>query len=439
MGAPRRCVLSEVRARMTWSEEARAALQARLFAQNQFAVKLGLDAMREALARSGNPERHSPAALVAGTNGKGTCAACLHGILVAHGEVSGLYTSPHLSRLAERFRVQGRAIDDERLWDELERVLIEHGDGPHRLTFFELTTLMAARLFCAAGTTCDVYEIGLGGRLDAVNAIEPAVSIITTIGYDHQQYLGESLTEIAGEKAGIVRPGVPVIIGAQEYDEALDALRARVGAQGVYEGEDFGVDEAGIWDRHGRYAWAADVQLAPLQRRHAAAAWLAARVLLGARFDAARAMAGIEAVRWPGRLQRLEWSGARFLLDAAHNRDGARALFEALVASGERVGAVVCGGMGDKALDQMFAPLDGLGAPVYGALIANPRAADAARLGAVIPAAVYRGAGPTRWALEQAVQVTGNGLVLVYGSIYLLGEVFEVMGRGEEPGRVLAL
>lgn len=429
---------------MMMSAEERAALQARLFSQNQFAMKLGLDAMRAAFEREGDPQRHAPAALIAGTNGKGTTAACLHALLVAHGERSGLYTSPHLSRLGERFRVQGRPVSDDVMWAMVARVMAEYADGPHRLTFFELTTLIAALLFEQERTTLDVYEIGLGGRLDAVNAIEPAVSIITTIGYDHQQYLGDTLTAITNEKCGILRDGVPAIIGPQEYNEASSAFHARLGDGALYYGRHFWASDEGIRvDGEPVIAWGAGVGLAASQRRHAATAWMGARQLLGARFDAGRAMAGLEAVRWPGRMQALEAEvggvRGRFLLDAAHNLDGVRMLFEQIGASGRRVGAVVCGGMADKALEQMFEPLGALGAPVFGVLIGNARAADRARLEAAIPSGALRSCGAAGAQLAAAAAACSEGEeVLVYGSIYLLGECFEALGMGDAPGAVLS-
>jgi dihydrofolate synthase / folylpolyglutamate synthase len=422
------------------SEQDRAALTARLFAQNQFAMKLGLDAMRAAFAREQRPERHAPAALIAGTNGKGTTAVCLHAILVAHGERSGLYTSPHLVRLGERFRVDGRPVADEALWPCVARVMAEYGDGEHRLTFFELTTLIAALLFREQETTLDVYEIGLGGRLDAVNAIEPALSVITTIGYDHQQYLGETLGEIAGEKAGILRAGVPVVVGSQEYEEAAQALAELVGEGGLVYGRDFEACEEGIREGEVVSEWEESVRLSTLQRRHAATAWVAARVMLGARFDAQAAMGGLARVRWPGRLQEVlvAGGGGRLLLDAAHNLDGVRALFEHIESRGVRVGAVVCGGMADKALEQMFAPLGELGAPVFGALIQNARAASAERLSSALPAGLLVRCARAEAALVEALGRCGEGeVVLVYGSIYLLGECFEALGMGEVVGEVL--
>ncbi|MFB6374426.1 MAG: folylpolyglutamate synthase/dihydrofolate synthase family protein, partial [Bradymonadaceae bacterium] len=196
-----------------------------LSAEAKFGVELGLESMRRALAAEGHPERASTAVLVAGTNGKGGTAAYISGLLQAHGRRVGLYTSPHLIDPAERFRVDGRPLARERIVHHAAPILEAYGgEGDPALTYFELTTLIATRLFDAMDVDVAVYEVGLGGRLDAVNAIEPSVSAITCIDTDHTAYLGDNLADIAREKCGIARPGRPLIVGRQTHREVYEVF-----------------------------------------------------------------------------------------------------------------------------------------------------------------------------------------------------------------------
>ncbi|MFU8807078.1 MAG: bifunctional folylpolyglutamate synthase/dihydrofolate synthase, partial [Bradymonadaceae bacterium] len=321
---------------------------ARLYGQNQFAIKLGLDTIRTALLEEGSPERRAPAILVAGTNGKGSTSAYLGAILQAHGLMVGLYTSPHLVDLRERFRIGGRPVSEALAFEVGGDVLSRYATPTSRrgaLTFFELTTLMAAMIFSRASVDVAIYEVGLGGRLDAVNGIEPALSVVTTIDLDHQQYLGDTLEAIASEKCGIFRETAPAIVGFQTHRSALEICRERAPHEVEVAGEDFDEGDLGGAIEH-----------APqVMRKNAAAAYAAARRYLGPDFDAIRAKEGLESARWPGRLDVRELNVAgcgrrRFLLDAAHNPAGVTALMEFIEAREIPIGAVVCGAMKDKAL-----------------------------------------------------------------------------------------
>ncbi|TXD37791.1 bifunctional folylpolyglutamate synthase/dihydrofolate synthase [Lujinxingia vulgaris] len=406
------------------------ALKQRLFEQNRFTIKLGLERMRAALEAEGHPERCAPAIVVAGTNGKGTVASSLSAILGAHGLRVGLYTSPHLVGFEERFRVGGVPLTPAQVMPVLEDVYARYGDVSHvgedALTFFELTTLMAARLFEAQRVDVAIYEVGLGGRLDAVNAIEPALSIITTIDRDHEAYLGDTLEAIAGEKAGVMRAGVPVVIGEQEHSEAFEVLWARAS-----EGSRYAPTLA--WDA-GQVTHEGRSRVA---RRHHVTARCAAQVFLGEAYNENVAQRGLERWQWPGRMERRRIVGSDgrvndLLLDAAHNPAGIAALRSELGAgSTGEVGAVVWGALEDKKQEGLEALLSELGVGVWAVRIATPRALDEAGLRARVPELHLRGVGDAGWCLREAMASCKAGkTVLCFGSIYLLGELYEALGLG---------
>lgn len=425
-----------------------AAFCERLFAQNQFAIKLGLENMRHALSLESERlgaclQGSHPAILIAGTNGKGSTAAYIGAILQSHGLRVGLYTSPHLVDFRERFRVDGRLLPEdqvERIGREvLERYGNVEGDNPC-LTFFELTTLMAVRLFHENGADVGVYEIGLGGRLDAVNVLEPSVSVITGIDFDHEQYLGTTIEAIAGEKCGIFRPQGRAVVGFQEHELAMRAIEARAAADTLFYGRDFSVMD----EIRGQSFQEILGSVSEVTLHNARTAFEASRSYLQGAFDEGKAIRGLQRMRWPGRL---DWRGVqvgvgrgepvsvRFLLDAAHNEASVRALFAYLERADIVPGAVVVGAMADKALGLMFERLGGLGWPVFGVEIDNSRAADGAQLQAAVNAdEIWRGAGTCGWALEAASREVGESgrPVLVFGSIYLLGEFFSQAGISAE-------
>lgn len=407
-------------------------LKQRLFEQNRFTIKLGLDRMRAALEAEGHPERRAPAIVVAGTNGKGTVASSLSAILGAHGLKVGLYTSPHLVDFEERFRVSGEPLRPAQVLPVLEQVYAGYGDvkrvGDDALTFFELTTLMAARLFAESRVDVAIYEVGLGGRLDAVNAIEPALSIMTTIDRDHETYLGDSLEEIAGEKAGVMRPGVPVVIGEQEHGEAFEVLWERASSSPRFApGGAEGVSEAA----RSRVA-----------TRHHVTARCAAKVFLGERYSEEAADRGLGRWSWPGRMERREMVGAegstrQLVLDAAHNPAGIAAV-QAELASGSfgNVGAVVWGALEDKKQEGLKELLSELGVGVWAAVISSPRALKEEGLRGLVPPEQLRGVGSAAWCLREAAAACGEeDVVLCFGSIYLLGELYEALGLRAEDIR----
>ncbi|MFW6175939.1 MAG: bifunctional folylpolyglutamate synthase/dihydrofolate synthase, partial [Acidobacteriota bacterium] len=201
----------------------------------RFGTRLGLERIRALLAGLGDPQDGVPTVLVAGTNGKGTVAALLASFGVAGRYRTGLYTSPHLETPEERLRLDGAAIDPERLGELLERVLAAAGRLDEPPTYFEAITAAAVLWFAEEKVELAILEVGLGGRFDATNAVEPSLGVITAVGLDHREHLGDTLEEVAREKAGILRTGVPVVTagGAPEVVRALEAEASRVGAERI--------------------------------------------------------------------------------------------------------------------------------------------------------------------------------------------------------------
>jgi dihydrofolate synthase/folylpolyglutamate synthase len=313
---------------------------ARIYARIPLGMRLGLEPMREACARSGHPERAFAVVHVAGTNGKGSVCAMVEAIARAHGLRTGLYTSPHLCRFAERIRVGGQPVDDATLDAHLARAL----DLGPELSFFETATLAAFLAFREARVDLAVLEVGIGGRLDATNVIPaPRAAAITRIALDHTDRLGPTLADIAREKAGIAKPGVEIVLGAMapEVRAVIDEVARANGATTSVAAGVTGV--TGV-------TGAADASLparlgiaGEYQRGNALVA-----AELGARIGASRAeiAEALASVHWPGRLETI----GGFLLDGAHNPDAADALARHVRALGipaDRV-TLVFGTLGDK-------------------------------------------------------------------------------------------
>src|ERR1700722_13449000 len=295
-------------------------------------MRLGLEPMREACARFGNPERAFESVHVAGTNGKGSVCAMVESIARAAGRRTGMFTSPHLCRFAERIRIAGEPLDDATLEDTL--------DGAPELSFFETATLAAFLAFREAKVDLAVVEVGIGGRLDATNVLpRPRAAAITRIALDHTDRLGPTLVDIAREKAGIAKAGLDLVLGPMPPDvrAAVDAVAHAQGATT----SDAAAEPLGPLGLEGDF-----------QRDNARIA-----TALGARVGATRDAIdrGLASVRWPGRLERVERAGPDaprrgFLLHAAHNPDGAEALARHVrslaIAPGQV--ALVFGTLGDK-------------------------------------------------------------------------------------------
>ena len=399
-----------------------------LFALEQFGIKFGLENISAIAARLGHPERAFRSAHIAGTNGKGSVTAMVDAALRAAGHRSARYTSPHLVDLSERFVIDGRAVGGGTLTAAVAGVrdaidgLRADGGLDVQPTFFEVTTAVAFELFRRAGVEVAVLEVGLGGTLDATNVVSPPdllATAITSIAFDHQLYLGSTLRAIALEKAGIIKPGVPVVVGpmAREAAAAIDEVAAGRGAP---------VIRASASDCDGM-----TVGLAGAHQRVNAA--IAMRVLqqLDARGLSVPPRAietGLAQPQWPGRLElRRLADGRELLLDAAHNPAGAAALASYLVAAGGPPPPLVFAAMRDKDVAGMFAAL----LPAVGRLIvtraSNARAADpewlAERARAAAPALPIVIAPDLGDALEAAWRASSR--IVVAGSIFLLGDVIK--------------
>ncbi len=394
----------------------------------RFGMRPGLEAIDAVAAALGRPERSFPSIHIAGTNGKGAVAAILDAALRARSIAPVVrYTSPHLVRLNERFSVDGAAVGDDALAAAADAVLAV--PGADQLTYFETLTAIAFVLFARLRPAFAVLECGLGGRLDATNLVVPTVSVITRIGLDHCDWLGDTIEKIAAEKAGIVKPGVPVVLGANEpaVCEVVSRRAAELGAPFVYAPDL--ADESEI---------PGDFSLGgAFNRENAVTALAVLRTLegLGTVPTAPDPCVGFNAVYWPGRYQRL---GA-MLVDGAHNPPAAAALAAALRADGvqARSLALVAGFCGDKDVDSVLNRLSPLVARGYAVQTSNPRSLFAAETATRMRAA---GIEATECAsLDEALALSGAASaakeqpppaprVLVAGSLFLAGEALASLG-----------
>lgn len=397
-----------------------------LDALQPLAMRFGLERMERALEALGHPERAYPILQVGGTNGKGSTCAMAAEALRAAGHRVGLYTSPHLVRFNERIQVDGRAIDDAALAarvDAIRRACPWHAAGPERLTYFEFATLAGLLHLAEERVTAAVVEVGLGGRFDATTAATPAVTAVARIGLDHTQLLGDTVEQVALEKAGIFKAGVPAVVHAGQPPGALEVLRSEAARRGA----PLEVAPAG---------WDGEIGLpGPHQRGNAGLAAAALRALraAGVPVDEAAIRRGIATARWPGRLEEV----AGVLLDGAHNPQGAAALAAALEAlhPGRPV-ELVLGVLADKDHAGMLAALAPavrrfhLVAPVSAR--ARP-AADLLARALALGADAHAHAGLAE-AVSCARAAAGEqGVVCVAGSLYLVGEARALLSTSRPP------
>ena len=418
--------------------------------------KFDLDHMRILLEALDHPERRFPSVLIAGTNGKGSTAATLAAILQASGYNTGLYTSPHLVRINERIRFNGAAISDDSFAALHHRVaqtaetLVASQHLPWHPSFFEMLTAIAFVAFAEAGLDIAILEVGMGGRLDATNVVDPMLSIITDISLDHQNFLGDTVTAIAREKAGIIRPGGIVVTLPQspEANDVIGHAMIDLGAHGVSAVPFVPPVSPGAdaqWRGTTTYPLTVlnhDILIdSPLTGRHQlrnlALAIAAAEQLALSRFPyitAATIARGIHQTRWPGRFQFLPASATTpdTVFDVAHNPAGAWALRAALSATFEdRPLTFIFGVMRDKAIAEMTEILFPVAHRVIVTHADNPRAASPAE----IKAAATRVAVEIEEARDvaSALAMVGSGapsqtLVVVTGSIYIVGEAMHLLG-----------
>ncbi len=408
-----------------------AAVTAQLFGLKARGAKHGIDRMRLLSAALGHPERALPVIHLAGTNGKGSVAAMLDSILHAAGWRTGLYTSPHLVHLGERVQVARQPLTGAEIMayaQELEPVsariaaAVGADDAP---SFFELLTAMAFLQFKRKGCDIGVIEVGLGGRLDATNIVTPEVSVITSIGLDHCELLGGELGLIAAEKAGIVKPGRPVVIGRlpPEAEAVVRKIAAERGAPVTSVREVFGESGENYPDTNleGDY-----------QRWNAATATLAARALGPQwKIDEAVITRGLRQVDWPGRWQRVRIGGRLAVLDASHNPEGAQVLDANLIQLRQETGrapVVIVGVLGADRAKPLLAVIAKHAREIHFVVPAQPRACSFAELEALLPAdwtgRTVRTAVAELFPAPDVCTAGGpDDVVVTTGSIYLLGEV----------------
>jgi dihydrofolate synthase/folylpolyglutamate synthase len=422
------------------------AIQDYLFGLKTAGVKFGVDRMRLLSAEIGNPERTVPCIHVAGTNGKGSVSAMLEAILRSSGRRTGLYTSPHLVRLGERVQVDRRILSEKEIISfvgELRPIadgIASSGDAGDRPTFFEFMTAMAFLQFARSRCDFSVIEVGLGGRLDATNIVDPEVSVITSIGMDHCDMLGNTLESIANEKAGIIKPGRPVVIGRlpPEAEAAVRSIAASKGSRVLSVREEFGEDVA----RYPRTNLECDYQ-----RWNAATATLAAN-LLPSRFgvSATSIDSGLRSVDWPGRWQRTNLGGRLTILDASHNPEGATVLdsnLTGLRAETGRSPIAIVGALGEMRARPLLEVLCRHSHEIHLVVPHQSRASTYPELEALIPKSFV---GKTiRSTVEGLFPTPGvctvggmDDIIVMTGSIYLLGEVLSRLEpeRGKGEGRL---
>ena len=412
--------------------------------------KFSLDEVRVLLSALGNPERRFPAVLIAGTNGKGSTAATLASILTEAGLRTGLYTSPHLERPNERIRVGRTEIADAdfaRLFflvsDTAEQMVRER-KLPQQPSFFEMLTALAFLYFAESEVEIAVLEVGIGGRLDATNVVEPLLSIMTDISLDHMEWLGPTIAAIAREKAGILRAGGTMITLPQhpEANQVLGQVATDLDVRGVSAVPYMPASETkGIYTVE---ALGATVKVdSPLkgahQQRNVALA-IAAAVELAARHGfsvhPAAIEEGIRRTEWPGRLERMTIADVEWVLDVAHNPAGAWALRAGLRSTLETPGPriLIFSCLKDKPLAEMAQILF----PLFERVIVTPiHAARAAAVEDLLAAA--KATGTTATAAESVQEALGSaqenatgGVVVVSGSVYLVGET-RAMLRARPP------
>jgi dihydrofolate synthase/folylpolyglutamate synthase len=423
--------------------------------------KFDLEHMRRLAEALGNPQRKLQSVLIAGTNGKGSTAATLASIVQTAGYRTGLYTSPHLLRVNERIQINQEPISDAEfalIYDRVERCaheLVERGELPWHPSYFEMITAMAFEYFASAGVELAVLEVGLGGRLDATNIIDPYISVITDIDFDHQNFLGNTLPEIAHEKAGILRPKGTVVLLPQHPivnetlgkeimardARAVSAVKNMPSMVPVVQ-DDLASNIAVGQNQFTLAVMGKEIEVDfPLAGRHQlrnlALAITTAEELntFGFHIGAEDIERGIHSTNWPARFQVIpaEDGFPEVVLDVAHNPAGAWALRSALSTFYEdRPLTFIFGAMRDKAIREIANIIFPLADRVIAVQAENPRAAspqEIAELGAHAQTDILQAKSVSE-ALERARVLAGNqGVIVITGSIYIVGEALCILAR----------
>ena len=418
------------------------AALARLQALHPKLIDLSLDRMRRLCAALGDPQDRLPPVIhVAGTNGKGSTVAYLRSMAEAAGLKVHVFTSPHLVRFAERIRLAGTLITDDHLADVLDRVEAANAGLP--ITFFEITTAAAFVAFAEVPADLCIVEVGLGGILDATNVVTPKVSVIAPVDIDHREFLGDTLTAIAGEKAGIIKPGAPAVSARQqeEAEVVIEAAAERAGAPLTLMGRDFDA-----WNERGRLLVQMQDRLLDLpapslpgdhQFANAGLAVAALLTLADPRIDEAAMGRGIASAVWPARFQRLtagplaqraKAGGADLWLDGGHNPHAGRAVSRAVADLAARDGrpvALISGLLANKDATGFFGAFRGVAVKVFSVTFEGNAAATAADTAAAAELAGLRACAcdSVQDALDRALKLEPTPHILICGSLYLAGEV----------------
>ena len=404
-------------------------------------IDLTLDRVHRLLAALDHPERRLPPVIhIAGTNGKGSTQAMIRAGLEAGGDKVHAYTSPHLARFHERIRLAGELISEPALTALLDECVT--ANGPDEITFFEITTCAAFVAFARTKADWTLLEVGLGGRLDATNVVDkPRLSIITPVSLDHESFLGDTVAKIAGEKAGIIKRGVPVIVGPQSPEglEVIEAQAARLGAPVLAFGQHWNV-----WEERGRMVYQDESGLldlplpnlpGPHQVQNAGAALTALRALGR---DATACEAAVTRAEWPARMQRLRHGPlvdlapqVELWLDGGHNPAGGAAVAATLARMPVRQTHLICGMLNTKDVAGYMQPLAGHVTRLHAVSIPGEKN--------TLPAATTRDAAlsvgiPSEAAPSVAEALTGiaaqapGARVLICGSLYLAGAILRENG-----------
>ena len=380
---------------------------------------LKLERVRDALSHLGSPERAQPSILIAGTNGKGSTAALVHAALGAQGLRVGLYTSPHLVHFTERIRIGDDEVERNRVVADVARIRRIAPPEESGLTFFEVSTLLAFLAFAERAVDVAVLEVGLGGRLDATNVVEPIVSAIVSIGLDHQSYLGSTLPAIAREKAGVMRQGRAVVLGSGIPGDARSALEdeaQRIGARIV---------EAGTWEDR---VPAIGLRGAHMRGNGAVALAILSEVAAvepRLRASEAAVVRGFARAYWPGRLDVVR-RRPLVVCDGAHNREAAAALAASLPdVVGQGPVRLVFGALSDKPWREMAALLAPLASEVAVVGIRHPRSAAPEAVATAFPSGRCRLYESAAKALDAMLERDSTTPIVIAGSLFLLGEVYE--------------
>lgn len=399
-------------------------------------AKLGLERIRAVLDALGRPQDRLRIVHVAGTNGKGSTSAMIESGFRMAGFKTGLFTSPHLAEPTERIRIGGQPISSAEFTEAFERVhacverLIEAGRIDMHTTYFETVTAMAFVVLAEARTERVVLEVGLGGRLDATNVVQPELCVITPVDYDHEAFLGRSLEAIAGEKAGILKPGTPAVFARQrpEAERVLDGRAAELGIA-VKRTRDWPLRDVELHARGSRFQFGELRIECPLAGEHQVEnACTTALALSEAGVPAARIELGIAAARWPGRLELLSRE-PEIIVDGAHNPAGARALAAYIdrFYSGRRI-RLIFGAMRDKAIEEIAGILFPRAWQVVVTAPKQARALAPESLRHVIEHPNLQAAETLEGALQLVRDAAPSDAVFITGSLFLVAEARALLG-----------